>query len=114
MLGFTLLLMSVLPNLAPSYMRLFQFFYHHLLPNIECIVIKIINATAHSLNRKHFLNPCFKAKVLGSPDVFLFFCTPFIPTCNDPIELTILTFLLLVITPLMVSWSIVILKCLLF
>ena len=112
LLGFLLLIMEALHNLVPHYWFLLQFFYQQLLPNIDCIAIKIINATAHSFNRKPFLNPRFKAKVLGSPDAFLFLCIPFLPTCNDPLELTILTFLLLLITPLLVSWSVVALECL--
>ena len=112
LLGFFLLIMEAFHNLVPHYCFLLQFFYQQLLPNIDCIAIKIINAIAKCLNRKPFHNPCFKAKVLGSPDAFLFLCMPFLPTCNDPLELTILTFLLLLITPLMVSWSVVALECL--
>ncbi len=50
------------------------------------------------------------AKFQGNPDIFLFLCTPFMPSCNDVLELAILTLLLLIITPLFASWSVQILR----
>ena len=96
-------------SVAPLYMHLFQFFYQQLLPNADGLMIKIINSIGRKLNKTPFIEPRLRAKFHGNPDVFLFLCTPFIPTCDDALELTIFTFLLLIITPLFASWSVQIL-----
>ena len=62
LLGFILFLISILHNLAPGYMSLFQFFYQQLLPNADSITIKIINASAKRHNKKTFLEPHLEAR----------------------------------------------------
>ena len=100
----SVILLTIL-SIAPLYMHLFHFFYQQLLPNVDGLLIKIINAFARKFNKKPFLEPRLQAKPQGNPDILLFLCTPFIPTCRDPIELTMLTLLLLICTPLLASWS---------
>ena len=111
LLEIILFISSMIQNLTPHYICLFQLFYQKLLPNVDNITIKILNETAKKFNKKPFLESGLKANLLG-PEFFLFLCTLFLPSCNDPIELSILTLLLLVITPLLVSWSVFILHCL--
>ena len=87
-------------------MRLFHFFYQQMLPNLDCIFIKTINAICRKFKKAPFVEPRLSAKTMGNPDIFPFICIPFISTCNDALELTLLTFLLLMLTPLLASWSV--------
>ena len=101
LLGLIMLLVSLLHNLSPRYTNLFQFYYLHLLPNADNILVKIINTFAKIFNKKPFVEPQFTANPIHIPEFFLLTCIPFIPTCNDLLELSISTLLVLVCTPIL-------------
>ena len=82
----------IILTIAPLYMHLFHLFYQQLLPNVDGFLIKIINAFAKIFNKRPFRDPRFQVKPQGNPDILFLLCIPFIPTCSDPIELTMLTF----------------------
>ena len=96
-------------SMAPLYIRLFHFFYQQMLPNIDGILIKTINAICRNFTNAPFIEPRLSASQ-GNPEVFLFLCTPFLPTCNDPLEITLLVLLLLIATPLVASWSVQVIR----
>ena len=104
LLGLIILLVSMFHNLSPRYINLFQFYYQHLLPNADNIIVKIINTFAKIFNKKPFVEPQFTANPIHIPEIVLLTCIPFTPTCNDPLELAILTLIVLVCTPILVSW----------
>jgi len=103
---FLYLFLILIFSIAPFYVRLFHFFYQQMLPNIDGILIKTINAICRKFAKVPFIEPRLRAKVQGNPDIFLFLCTPFLPSCNDPLEVTLLTLLLLMTIPLVASWSV--------
>jgi hypothetical protein len=92
-------------SMAPLYIRLFHFFYQQMLPNIDGILIKTINAICRNFTKAPFIEPRLSASQ-GNPEVFMFLCTPFLLTCNDPLGITFLTLLLLIVIPLVASWSV--------
>ena len=48
-------------SIAPLYMRLFHFFYQLMLPNIDGIFIKTINAISRKFNKTPFIEPRLSA-----------------------------------------------------
>ena len=96
-------------SIAPLYIRLFHFFYQQMLPNLDSIIIKTINAIFTNFTKAPFIEPRLSAS-RGNPEVFLFLSIPFLPTCNDPLEITLLVLLLLIATPLVASWSVQVIR----
>ena len=66
--------------------------------------------SAENSKKLPLIEPRLSAKTMGNPDIFPFICIPFIYSCDDALELTILTFLLLMLTPLLTSWSVQIIR----